>query len=430
MLNPMTPLVLAAVGALAFCIAVIVGNLKNKAAVLAFAVGVSGALVGIQVLQVHVFTITVVLWIVFSNRRFDSRSMRHIVVLLVAAAILAVTALIGDLVGSPTLALQLLGLAGSASLIIAFSTDSDRRNMIRGLLAFATLSSVLGLLQVVKIAPVEIWHASVSAIGRPIGLYSEPDWLGLFAGLGLIIAWRSSLTPKLRTVAISANGAAFILAFARAAWVAVAVSIVLVIIIGIIRGREQKVPGTGRLAAVGLLILGTLGVLMFVPQLVSDLTTRLANTLTPGASGPDISGQARVNQINSLIELAQSAPFYGHGLSASGRVRVFGGIDTAHGGNSVSSNWILGMWVDGAFLAIPIIAVFVIVAVQLARTLPGQMLLVVLLNSMFSNAFFFPITWLLIALCMSELVQRRRVKMDETHRPLGIAIESNQGAAH
>jgi hypothetical protein len=428
MLNPMNLLVIAAACALAFCVAVIVGTVKGKPALLAFAVGVSGALVGIQVLQVHAFTITVVLWIVFAKRRFDARSTRQIAVLVGAAAILAITVLTGDLVGSPTLALQLLALAGSASLIMAFSTESDRQNITLGLLAFATLSSVLGLLQVLKIAPVEIWHASVSAIGRPIGLYSEPDWLGLFAGIGLIIAWRIPLTPKLRTLAISANAAAFILAFARAAWVAVAVSIVLVVVIGMFRGRRQKVPGAGRRAAVGLIALGALGVLLFVPQLVSDLATRLANTLTPGASGPDISGQARVNQINSLIELAQSAPFYGHGLSASGRVRVFGGIDATHGGNSVSSNWILGMWVDGALLAIPIIAVFVIVAVRMGRTLPGQMLLVVLLNSLFSNAFFFPITWLLIALCMAELMQRRS-EPDKRHRPLGVTIAFNNGAA-
>jgi hypothetical protein len=77
MLNPMNLLVIAAACALAFCVAVIVGTVKGKPALLAFAVGVSGALVGIQVLQVHAFTITVVLWIVFAKRRFVGGCRRH-----------------------------------------------------------------------------------------------------------------------------------------------------------------------------------------------------------------------------------------------------------------------------------------------------------------------------------------------------------------
>ena len=226
--------------AIAVCVTVIVGTLKNRDAVLAFAVGMTGALVGIQVLQVHAFTITVVLWVLITRTSFDFKSTKHIAVLLVPALILATTALTGDLVRSPTLAMQLLGLAGSASLIVAFSTESDRRNMTGGLLAFATLSSILGVLQVLKIAPVEIWHASVSAVGRPIGLYPEPDWLGLFAGLGLIIAWRVPLHKRLRIIAITANAAAFVLAFARAAWVAVAVSIVLVIAVSMFRSRGRS----------------------------------------------------------------------------------------------------------------------------------------------------------------------------------------------
>jgi hypothetical protein len=415
MLEIMDLLGYSAVTALVFCAAVVVGSLKRKNAVLAFLIGASAALVGVQILQVHVFTVMVVLWLLFSRARFDLRSMRYVTALIVSSMILAVTALTGDLVVSPTLALQLLALAVSASLLVAFSTEVDRRSMVLGLLAFATLSSMLGLLQVLKIAPVEIWHASVSALGRPIGLYPEPDWLGLFAGLGLIIAWRLPSKPTLRTIAITVNGAAFVLAFARAAWVAVAVSIVVVIVVSMFRQRRQKLQTTGRQGAVGLLALGAVGVLTLAPQLVADLTTRLANTFNPGSSGSDISGQARVNQIASLTELAQSAPFYGHGLSASGRVLVFGGISTSAGSNAVSSNWLLGMWVDGAFLALPIICLFLIVALRTSHTISGQLLVVVLLNSLFSNAFFFPITWMLVALCLAELMHQ--INAPSTPRP-------------
>jgi hypothetical protein len=406
MLNHMDLMVTAAESAITVLVLILVATLKARTSLLAFMVGATGALIGVQVLEVHAFTITVVLWVVMGQRTFDPRSVKFVVAIMVAAAIMATTAIVGDLVVSPTLALQLLALAGSASLILAFSAASDRRQMIMGLLAFATLSSFVGVLQVLKIAPVEIWHASVSAIGRPIGLYSEPDWLGLFAGLGLIIAWRSPIRPALRTIAITLNGASLVLAFARAGWVAVVASVAIVIFATMFIKRQRGNTG-GRRGAVGLLALGALGVFLFAPQLVSDLTNRLANTLSPGAAGPDISGQARVNQIASLTELANSAPFYGHGLSASGRVLVFGGIDTGSGGgNAVSSNWLLGLWVDGAFLSLPLIAVFLVAAARTGQKLAGQLLVVALINSLFSNVFFSPITWMLIALCLADLIHR------------------------
>ncbi|WP_171983502.1 O-antigen ligase family protein [Arthrobacter sp. SRS-W-1-2016] len=387
----------------ALCIlgVVVLGTLRNGRAALSLLVGASAGLVAVQVFRVHVFTILVIAWALYKGGTHNPKSAIRIVLIAIPVALMAFTSVVGDLVNSDTLVYQLIGLAASSALIIALSTKEDRRQMLGGLLAMVTLSSIVGVLQVLKIVPLDPWHLSVSALGRPIGLYPEPDWLGMFAGVGAVMAWRIPMRRSLRVLAVSVNSAAFILAFARAAWIAVAVGVAVVIVTSwFARKREKDHQSTrGRAAAVGVIAAATVCVFMFVPTLVNNLATRLSQTLQ--VSGDDISGQARVRQFDSLMRLADMAPFYGHGLSASGRVGVWGDIISGvASSNNVASNWILAMWVDGKYLAVPFIMLFTFVAMKSMRTIEGQALLIVLVSSLFSNATFFPVTWMLLALAM------------------------------
>jgi hypothetical protein len=100
-----------------------------------------------------------------------------------------------------------------------------------------------------------------------------------------------------------------------------------------------------------------------------------------------------------LLRLAETAPLYGHGISASGRVDVHGNlIFGTVSENNVSSNWILAMWVDGKLLALPLITLLLVVAALRAGTIPGQLLVIALANSIFSNATYVPIVWALLGL--------------------------------
>ncbi|GAB2741302.1 hypothetical protein GCM10027038_44630 [Arthrobacter bambusae] len=380
---------------------VIVWTVRDGRAVLSFLIGASAGLVAVQVFRVHIFTLLVLAWVLYKGGTHNPKSALKIVLIAIPVGLMALTTRLGDLVNSDTLALQLIGLAASSALIVAFSTHEDRRHMLKGLLAMATLSSLVGVLQVVKIIPIDAWHLSVSSLGRPIGLYPEPDWLGMFAGMGLVMAWRMPMRSSLRVLTVSVNVAAFILAFARAAWIAVVVAVAVVVVLGwFTRTRNKGHRTTGRYAALALIAAAAGGVILFVPALVSDLSTRLGQTLQ--VSGDDISGQARVRQFDALWRLADMAPFYGHGLSASGRVGVWGDIITGTvADNNVASNWLLAMWVDGKYLAIPLILLLALVTIKSVRTIEGQALFVVLLSSLFSNATFFPVTWMLLALALS-----------------------------
>lgn len=400
----------AAIACALFTAAIFLATYKKRDRAMAVLIGASAGLVGAQVMKVHIFTILVVVWCLIpregANKGWDKKA----TLLMLCSAILAATALIGDLTVSPTLALQLLALTGSASILIYRGTRQDRTDILYGLFAIASLSSILGVLQVAKVVPIEIWHVHVSSLGRPIGLYSEPDWLGLFSGLALILAWRLPMPAPLRTLCILVNGAAFVFAFARAAWLGVAVAVALAIAANIVTKKRETlaIPGKGRWPA--LVILGVVGAAFLAvnPAFAQDFSTRLQGTVS--VSQADISGQARVRQIDGLMEMAETAPWYGHGLSANGRVGVFGGVNTGDAGdssNAVNSNWVLAMWVDGKLLALPIMALLIVVALKACRSLPGQLLVMVLVNSLFSNATFQPITWLLGALAFTISSDRK-----------------------
>lgn len=380
--------------------------LGSRRTVAGWLVGGAGVLMGAQVGGVHVFTIATVVWVLFTPKGRHDRDGRALL-LVGSAVLLSTSVLFGDLVNSRTLALQLVALAFNAAMIAVRAEAQDVAAMLRGALVVITVGGVVGLLQVFGVIPLELWHINVSSIGRPTGIWPEPDWMGLMGALGLVLAWRLPLAPLTRVVCLSVSGASFVLAFARAAWVALAVCVVVALVAGALSRRREKVAGRGRvLAVVVLLVVGVVG-LTASPELRSDLGRRV-DSLTSSAAG-DVSGQARVQQIEGLLFLSESALPFGHGLSASGRVGVSGRLLlSGDSPNNVASNWILALWVDGALLALPLIGFLLYFALRGVRLLPGQLLVVVLVNSLFSNAVFMPVAWLVLGLAMQALERPKR----------------------
>ena len=404
--------------------AIILLTTRSRRQILGFLVGASAGLIAAQIFQVHVFTILVILWAILSPRESRKLFPLQAVMIIVAAAVLASTALFGQLVNNANLGLQLLAFAISAAILVVTASARDAQTMLYGLLSMTSLASMFGGLQVVGIAPNDAWHLDVSALGRPTGFYPEPDWLGMFSGIGLVLAWRLPLKRSLRMTLITVNAAAWVLAFARAGWVAMIASSLFAFTIFVIV-RHRSLPSShsrkpsGRLAASLLTVVGGLIAVFSVPQLQDDLMRRLSRTLT--VSDGDISAQARVLQNNGLQYLADTAPWYGWGLSSSGRVGVSGRLQYGVSDNNLGSNWLISMWVDGAWLSLPLIALLVLAFVLAAPTVQGQLLLLVLLNSFFSNATFQPITWLLVGLCLAH----SRRKSDNASPPFAQGQSQN-----
>lgn len=388
--------------------AVVVWCHKRSQPILAFSVGVAAGLIDIKFSGVHAFTILVALYGAkrISLGRTDAPSLagfRRAFLLVSAASLLSLTALTGDLVNSGGLALQLLALAVSAGALVALTESPDSRRMLAGLLTTTTVASGVAVGQVVHLIPTELWHTHVSSVGRPVGIYSEPDWLGLYAAIGLLLAWRLKMPARVRLPVLALHALATLLAFARAAWMAIAVvSVVWAIERAGSKGPERANRSRGALvAALAALLIAVVVPISTVAEFRADIGRRVARTFH---EAPDVSAVARIEQWKALRDLGSSSFPIGHGISASGRVGVMGDIDY-HGTsrNNVASNWILGLWVDGGLLALPLIATFVVVSMLGRRRTAGGALVVVLVNSLFSNALFFPVTWLSLALCLAKL---------------------------
>ena len=379
----------------------------GRRSILAFLLGVSAGLVAVQIFRVHIFTLLAVGWVFLPGRAGNRGAPKLVAALLGAALLLASTTLLGNLVNSPTLGLQLLALAGSAALLALTATRRDVTAMLWGLLVVSTVGSAVGVLQVFQVIPMDLWHLHVSSIGRPTGIYPEPDWLGMFSGMGVLLSWRLSMSRAAKVGLFLPNVTVFVLAMARASWIALLVCVVAAGVASAIRRSRGSAraafrgPRRGRRAAVVIASVVAFAALAVVPQLQEDVAAR-ASTLAGTVQEDDISGQARIRQNDSLIELARSIPVYGHGLSSAGRVGVWGQIDTlGESQNNVASNWVLGMWVDGALFAVPLIIYLIGIAFARVRSIPGQLLLFALVCSLFSNAVFFPVTWLLVGLAIT-----------------------------
>ena len=197
---------------------------------------------------------------------------------------------------------------------------------------------------------------------------------------------------------------ALLLAAARAAWLA----LLVVLVVGYVAAklsrkapRVEQVRGGGRLVAVGLLFVAA--VLAISPTVRDSMHSRIEGLFS---ARQEVAVQARLQQTKGLLELAGQAPWHGLGLSASGRVGVSGRIEyIGKADNNVASNWILGWWVDGGLLAIPLILLFAWAALTRLTTTSGLVLLTVLVNSLFSNAMLIPIAWVGLALCLLENVR-------------------------
>jgi hypothetical protein len=260
---------------------------------------------------------------------------------MICAGLLASTAITGTFVNSRLVALQLLLLAATSACLVAFGDRTDIPHILRGLLATTTIACVAATLQYTGVIPGKLYLST----GRPIGLYTEPDWLGMFSAIGLIIAFHVT-TGRLRMILIFLHLLVLLLAAARASWLAIVVAVVASYVVATLSGKPKQIqpsPGGARLVAFGALFLVV--VLAASPTLRDSMQDRVEGAVS---SEKDVSAKARQQQNASLLELAEVAPWNGLGLSASGRVGVSGRIEyIGQADNNVASNWVLGWWVYG-----------------------------------------------------------------------------------
>jgi hypothetical protein len=167
-----------------------------------------------------------------------------------------------------------------------------------------------------------------------------------------------------------------------------------------LRRVDRRALNNGRIIVLAAVIVTAVAIA------VPALSTSVVNRLTAGGAN-QLSVHTRSAQIASLESLSSHAPWHGLGLSAAGRVGVTGKIIAGPAKNSVATSWILGWWVDAKYLAIPIIALLMGLALRNIGRASGLLLGMVLLNSFYSNAVMEPLTWLVVGLALADVGNRQ-----------------------
>jgi hypothetical protein len=363
---------------------------------LEYVLGASAGLYGAQIAKVHIFTMLCVLYLIV-GRGPVKRPAGPSLVLLAAAALLVLSVPLAGSVNRPTLALSLTALALGSVLIARRATRGSALRMLWGLFGVCTFAAViavgqkLGLLHYTPIV-------DANGLVRVHSIYTEPDWLGLYSATGLLLAFLLPFQGRRKTQLLLGAFllASLLLSGSRVSWAAFAAAFI-VMLLGL-RGTDRRALNNGRIIVVAAVMVTVVAVAD--PALSSGVIARI----TAGGAN-QLSVQARSAQRVSLESLADHAPWHGLGLSAAGRVGVTGKIISGPAPNSVATNWILGWWVDAKYLAIPIVALLIGLALRTIGRASGLLLGMVLLNSFYSNAVMEPLTWLAVGLALADLVK-------------------------
>jgi O-antigen ligase len=367
-------------------------------------IGVAASFRDLQVSNVHVFSVlTALLLLTFLHNAqpLNRHSIPGVLLLLATVTALCMTVIGSRYLTSNFLWVQLVVLAGGACVIALRASAEEVALIAKGLLASITVSSAVAILQQFRVIPSSLFTDS-SGLSRPTGLLGEPDWVGAYAAVALAILSRGLLRRGWVWRALLAiNAAALLFSFARASWLAIACSFVLAYVATNAFRPRPLGPFSLRMN-LSFLFAGlgaAIAVIALVPGLFETASTRLLSIFFE--EHRDLNAVYRGQQLDGLISMARTAPWQGYGLSASGRVTILGAYNSGDGQNSVATNWVLGLLADGKLLALPFIALMVVLCVVRARTLGAQILAITLINSLFSNLLYSPIVWLAVGLAIS-----------------------------
>jgi hypothetical protein len=308
---------------------------------------------------------------------------------------LYITSLLGSFTNSKLVAFQFLVLGFCSYLIVStLATNENRyvffRQFLVGVVYVGVINAFVVLLQILRVSnDAVLGHLYMD---RPTGLYLEPDFLGYFALISLIALYYLK-QDKFSLLAALPLGFSLVISLARASWISGCIFVLLYVLF------KGGIPRS----LLKILTLLYVSFIFFV--LVVDLipTSQLSvvqerfQSITVQQTS-DTARLARIRQWDGLSRLAADSPWYGAGLTSSGRVLMQGSISNQKTTNNVGSNWILSLWAEAKFLAIPYFIYVSYSFLWTRRTFLQPMLLVTLINSLFTNMVWYTITPVLLAL--------------------------------
>jgi O-antigen ligase len=229
------------------------------------------------------------LHVLLADRHRLARPDRRTATTMLAVLAFAAGSVLSGLLGrspyaSMTLNVTLLGVVLLAGATVLVTTSVDA---LRGLLCVVVAASVAGTAPVLgQLGGVSAERGGAVVDNRPTGVFVDPNELGAYAVLALVLALTLLATRGSRwwEVAIGSLGATFalvalVLSFSRGSWIAGAVAVVALVCARSLRKRLLAVIG----------ILGGLATLLVVSGLVPvplDVIFERAASLVNGAANP------------------------------------------------------------------------------------------------------------------------------------------------
>ncbi len=308
----------------------------------------------------------------------------------------------------------------------ALSNQQTRNATWRVIVGAAVAVALLGLYQTVAIrtgwptllAAEHLYEGSGYAAsflrdeGRPSGTFTEPDLFGAYLAYALLLAAPAWLSGQGRARGWARIGAmvlvaALIVSMVRAAWVGLAVGLIVYFFLSW-RGRLQVLRPLGALLLAGLV---GIGVVSWVhPAALTRVPARVASIVDPNEEN----AQTRVRTLHLLGERIADRPLLGHG---AGNIRAIDKSEENYLLGRVSWNFILTTLYDtGALGLAALLWLGIALAVWVRRgwlataSEPDRRTLLcaciaagvaLLVSSLFTNVFWRGFVWLHVALTVA-----------------------------
>lgn len=276
--------------------------------------------------------------------------------------------------------------------------------VLNALLVGAATSSLFALLQFAASYVDFYWQIhDVHGIPwhRPAGLMLEPDWAGLAAAVGLLIAFFRPVGSAGRTLAIAICGAAVVLTAVRAVWVALAV----VALVGLVSARPIRERALRAAPVLGAGVLVLVSAVVVNPEALS----RFSPSAVATSQGDTGALASRLGVLNLVYDRAGEAWLQGHGAGSlnyettlqENREEYVGGgeLNTGRGSTNLfaTSFWDLGL--PGLLIVVGLTAAWVRASWRLADQLPVLFPLTTLLlvDFQINNGIRFGFVWVILA---------------------------------
>ena len=243
---------------------------------------------------------------------------------------------------------------------------------------------------------------------RPPGTMREPDWAGLVAGMGLIIALTWRLRRRWRLVLLLVNGAAFVITYVRTAFVALFITLILIVILPGARRQARRAFAVAAASVIAFVA----AVSLVSPAFTARLDPR---NFTAGVDGG--AAHSRLAVIHFAIDQGKYHWLIGHGAGSINAYvglsvvkNTYGGGGELNGGHG-SANLLATTFFDLGLLGLSLVIVLMLATVICAMARRGcdvatlAMTIFLLLSFMFSNGVRFAFVWILFAVTASEQSQ-------------------------